>query len=575
MNLQQALKTHFGFGAFRPYQEAVVRAAVEGKDVLAVMPTGAGKSLTFQLPALVKEGMALVVSPLIALMEDQVHQLGQKGIRTAETITGRTSPAEADAILARARTGELKLLYVAPERLTSQRFQEAAARLPLSYLVVDEAHCVSEWGHNFRADYRQIRLCAERLGRPPIIAVTATATPAVRRDIVQNLGLENAVEVIGDFDRPNLCWRVVEATRSRKDGEVLRLVKSKPRSAAIVYVPSRKLAESVAGMLADAGVKASFYHAGLSGDMREERQRAFRDGDSQVMCATIAFGMGVHKDDVRQVIHYAMPRSLEAYYQEAGRAGRDGEPAECVLLYSRGDLQYLYGRIDEAYPEKGLLRKIQIAAVRNGLRELADEQDDKQESFTLGLSALLEAGYLTGNPVDGYQPGKGGDEGARALRWLDRHRKLELDRLFRVRDYGEAEGCRTAVLVGYFGQEMERCGHCDVCLDEVAAPVRGGKQKKRPPAEKARAAAPAGAQVLSAVDHDLYEKLRGWRLALAKEWGVPAYQIMNDKTLREVALFKPQDRDTFLLVLGLGEKKWEAFGRELTQFLRGQVQHEG
>jgi RecQ family ATP-dependent DNA helicase len=529
---------------------------LEGRDVLGILPTGAGKSLTFQLPALILEGITLVVSPLIALMDDQVAQLATKGIHSAAAISSRASSAEVDDILAAAESGKLSLLYVAPERLTSARFTHWVQRLPLSRLVVDEAHCVSEWGHNFRPDYRRIRDFRTLLPSIPVAALTATATPVVRRDIVSNLGLKSPEMVVGDFDRPNLSWKVTEAHTSGKLGAIRRALGQLSAGSAIVYTPSRASAEKTAAYLSEHGYRAAPYHAGLPMNLREQTQRQFQEGNIQVVCATIAFGMGVHKDDVRHVIHYAMPRSLEAYYQEAGRAGRDGLEAECTLLYSRGDLRYSHQRIEEAYPDRELLRKIQLAAVKNELRTLVEQEGAAQDAFALGLSALTETGYLEGNAIDGYAPGKGGDQGARAIQWLERHRRAELDRLYKVRDYAETDGCRSKVLVGYFGQALDGCGHCDGCVAPKAKPMP--------------ASAPVTVTVAAAwtADHqEVYEQLRSWRWQLAQSWGVPAFHIMSDKVLKEAARVKPLDKESFLGVSGLGEKKWEAFGRDLVRFL--------
>ena len=557
---RESLRRLFGFEAFRPHQEDIVQAALDGRDTVGVLPTGAGKSLTFQLPALMRDGLTLVVSPLIALMEDQVHQLGTKGITAAACLTSRTSQGEWQQIREAILAGDIRLLYVAPERLPSPRFHAELANIPIRTLVVDEAHCVSEWGHSFRPDYRRIADARTSLGNPPVLALTATATPGVRDDIVRNLALRNAERIVGDFDRPNLHWQVFPANGRKKLGAIDSLLRAdRGEGSSIVYAPSRAATETVAEYLSSRGHRAVFYHAGLSGDERERRQTAFQSGEVDVICATIAFGMGVHKDDVSHVIHYGMPRSLEAYYQEAGRAGRDGKPAKCTLLYSRSDLRLLHQRIEDAYPDRDVLRRVQVAAVRNELRSLSAEMSDATDQFALGLSALLETGYLTGNAMDGYVPGEGGDRGARAVRWLDRHRRAELNRLYAVRDYAETEGCRTRILVGYFGQELGECDHCDGCCGG-SSPV----ESVQPISRKATKAVTM--QPLSTEAQARFERLRAWRVELARQWEVPAFHIMNDKTMRIVADSVPTSREAFLAIPGLGEKKWEAFGRDLTAF---------
>lgn len=566
-DLHAALKQYFGFNAFRPHQEDIVTAALAGENVLGVLPTGAGKSLTFQLPALMQDGLSLVISPLVALMEDQVAQLESKGITTAACCTARTSRGEWEAILAAVRAGEKKLLYVAPERLGTARFHEDIQGIEIRRLVIDEAHCVSEWGHNFRPDYRRIRDFHAMLGDVPVLALTATATPAVRRDILSNLALRKPVGITGDFDRPNLKWEVIETAPSRKIEIMEELLGGLGEGSAIVYATSRKKTESIAEALRGAGFRANYYHAGLPGSEREKRQRAFQAGEMQVMVATIAFGMGVHKDDVRHVIHDSMPRSLEAYYQEAGRAGRDGHPARCTLLYSRGDLRFLHQSIEDSYPDKGALRQIQVAAVKGELDQLADQSDMNQDTLALGLSALRETGYLEGNAVEGYAAiRRSADEGARAMAWLSKHRKATLDRLYAVRGYAESDGCRSKGLLAYFGQKLERCEHCDHCEGTRRRPVEARSRKKSRTKESAFFEDRMQAVEPVLMDHDAknrFEHLRNWRIELAREWGVPAYQIMNDKTLRYVAANPPCNQASFIAIPGLGEKKWEAFGSSL------------
>jgi ATP-dependent DNA helicase RecQ len=336
------LRTHFGHQDYRDRQEQIVEAVLDGHDVLAVMPTGSGKSLTYQLPAIVLPGTTLVVSPLISLMKDQVDELNRRGIRSGAlhsmlTADGRYS------VLSAARAGRLRLLYVAPERFASDQFLRLLGELPIARFVVDEAHCVSEWGHDFRPDYRRLADAAarcqasDRAGRrPPIAAFTATATPEVRDDIIALLGLEQPQVLVAGFDRPNIYLRVERVeNEEEKDARLPHLVRGRR---ALVYAATRKSAEAAASVLNASGVKASAYHAGLKEDVRTRVQDTFARGALPVVCATNAFGMGIDRPDVDAVVHYAIPGSLEAYYQEIGRAGRDGRAANATLLWDPADV---------------------------------------------------------------------------------------------------------------------------------------------------------------------------------------------------------------------------------------------
>ena len=335
------LKQRFGFDSFRPGQEAIVRDILDGRDVLAIMPTGGGKSLCFQLPALLRSGVCIVVSPLIALMQDQVRQLQDNGIE-ATFINSSLDRQEIARRFAKLERGDLKLLYVAPERLLQAEFEgEVMPRLQathgISSLVVDEAHCVSEWGHDFRPEYRQLHRLRTRFANVPIAAFTATATERVRQDIVRQLALREPRIHVASFNRPNLYYAVRPKTKATY-AEMLGLARDKG-GAGIVYCLSRKRVDELAERLQNDGVRALPYHAGLEADTRRENQEAFIRDDAQVMVATIAFGMGINKPDVRWVLHYDLPKTLEGYYQESGRAGRDGEPARCILYFGAGDIR--------------------------------------------------------------------------------------------------------------------------------------------------------------------------------------------------------------------------------------------
>ena len=388
--LQLALRERFALEEFRPGQREVIENVLQGRDVLCVMPTGGGKSLCYQLPALLLPGLTLVVSPLIALMKDQVDSLVQRGVR-ATLLNSTLDASEQHARILEIEAGHYDLVYVAPERFRSGRFVEAMARVKPSLLAVDEAHCISEWGHDFRPDYAKIGLARKKLGMLPCIALTATATDLVRRDIAVQLDLRDHAQFVTGFDRPNLTYAVVEARRDADKLAALARVFEQSPGSAIVYASSRARCEAVAQFLTrELKREAVVYHAGLSRDERTSAQERFMGGEAEVVVATNAFGMGVDKPDIRAVVHFNMPGTLEAYYQEAGRAGRDGLPARCVLLYAPGDrmLQELF--IDNEYPPPDAVYK-----VYDYLRKLNDDPIEKtqyeikaESGIDLGESAI-------------------------------------------------------------------------------------------------------------------------------------------------------------------------------------------
>jgi len=398
---RSALRTHFGFDDFREGQDEVIAAVLAGDDAIVVMPTGGGKSLCFQLPALMREGPTVVISPLIALMKDQVDALAERKI-PATFVNSSIGFEEQTARIRGLRRGDFKLVYVAPERFRSDRFVEALRETSVSLFAVDEAHCISHWGHDFRPDYLRLADAARRLGRPQIVALTATATAEVRSDIASNLGIESARHFIAGFDRPNLALRVVHtATEKEKLRQAADVVRA-ARASGIVYVATRKSVDSVVNKLKASGINAAGYHAGLSDGARASTQEKFMASELDAIVATNAFGMGIDKRDIRFVIHYHMPGSIEAYYQEVGRAGRDGEPAECTLFFNYADTRFQQFFIDGAYPPPDFILDVYRAVVRLGkgrhdvsARDLAERAGLKNDMAVSSALYILErAGHI-------------------------------------------------------------------------------------------------------------------------------------------------------------------------------------
>ena len=466
--LQEILERTFGFPSFRPHQEEVCRSVVDGQDVLLVMPTGSGKSLCYQLPALARPGVALVISPLIALMEDQVAKLARLGLRAERIHSGRARDSSRQ-VCRDYLAGALDLLFVAPERLGVRGFPELLGRGQLALVAVDEAHCISHWGHDFRPDYRMIR---ERLPRQgaPVIALTATATPLVQDDIVRQLGLEQARRHIHGFRRDNIAVEVVEIPPSRRAAAVERVLSDAERRPAIVYVPSRKEAEQLAERLAAAGLRAGAYHAGLGAARRDQVQAAFLGGDLEVIVATIAFGMGVDKPDVRSVVHTAMPGTIEGYYQEIGRAGRDGQPSRAILLCSYADRRTHEYFLERDYPEPERLAGIHdrlgsTPQPKARLREaLGFDPDD--ETFDTALAKLWLHGGALVTPEETVR--RGPERWRRTYTEQREHRREQLALMGR---YVELPACRMLRLVQHFGDQEDSgapCGQCDVCAPDAS-----------------------------------------------------------------------------------------------------------
>lgn len=495
MNINQTLKQYFGYDSLRTGQEELINGILAGHDVLGIMPTGAGKSLCYQLPALMLKGITLVISPLISLMSDQVKALNQAGVHAAY-INSSLTENQIRMAISYASQGRYKIIYVAPERLNTPRFLDFACNADISMLTVDEAHCISQWGQDFRPSYLEIAGFLTRLPRRPIVsAFTATATERVKNDIVASLGLNNPVTMVTGFDRPNLFFRVVTRKGgSQKDNSIINYVKKHEDESGIIYCATKKNVDKLYTLLNEQGISAGRYHAGLSNDERKQNQEDFTYDRIRVMVATNAFGMGIDKSNVRYVLHYNMPQSLEYYYQEAGRAGRDGEEAECVLFFSKQDIMI----------NKFLLQNKALAGdVASDMQKTANDQ-----------------------------------------------RKLQ-----QMINYCETDKCLREFILSYFGDTTpcicNKCSNCVVVEDEEEETyVETGKKRKK-------AAQLAGLNELGAA---LFEKLRSVRTELAAEKSVPPYIICSDKTLKDMCAKLPRDKEQLADVYGMGEQKIQNYG---------------
>ena len=495
MNINQTLKQYFGYDSLRTGQEELINGILAGHDVLGIMPTGAGKSLCYQLPALMLKGITLVISPLISLMSDQVKALNQAGVHAAY-INSSLTENQIRMALSYASQGRYKIIYVAPERLNTPRFLDFACNADISMLTVDEAHCISQWGQDFRPSYLEITGFLTRLPRRPIVsAFTATATERVKNDIVASLGLNNPVTMVTGFDRPNLFFRVVTRKGgSQKENSIINYVKKHEDESGIIYCATKKNVDKLYTLLNEQGISAGRYHAGLSNDERKQNQEDFTYDRIRVMVATNAFGMGIDKSNVRYVLHYNMPQSLEYYYQEAGRAGRDGEEAECVLFFSKQDIMI----------NKFLLQnKASAGDVASDMQKTANDQ-----------------------------------------------RKLQ-----QMINYCETDKCLREFILSYFGDTTpcicNKCSNCVVVEDEEEETyVETGKKRKK-------AAQLAGLNELGAA---LFEKLRSVRTELAAEKSVPPYIICSDKTLKDMCAKLPRDKEQLADVYGMGEQKIQNYG---------------
>ncbi len=604
--LRPLLKQYFGFSSFRPLQEEIIHDVLAGRDVFAVLPTGGGKSLCFQLPALARPGLTVVVSPLIALMKDQVDALQAAGV-AATFLNSTLAAGESRPRLRGLHNGEFRLLYVAPERLMLSGFAEDLQQWNVNLFAIDEAHCISEWGHDFRPEYRQIAGLREKFPDVPMLALTATATERVRRDIEAQLRLRSPRCYVASFNRPNLTYRVSAKVGSYE--QIRNFIRGRGRESGIIYCQARKTAEQLAGKLAADGIPAAPYHAGLDPAARSQNQEAFLRDEVRVVCATIAFGMGINKPNVRFVIHYDLPKNIEGYYQETGRAGRDGLPSECLLLFSPGD-RIKYGRFIDEKPDP---KEREIA--RAQLEQIVHyaEAASCRRAFLLGYfgekfgapvsdparpdSRLKHAGAETGAPNCGgcdncLAPRQTWDGTLAAQKFLSCVYRIREKSGFgvgvqhvvevlcgaeteKVRKFGHETLSTYGIGQehnraewGAVGRELVRLGFLFQNPDkfnilELTDAGRAALKSRQPVTLTRPVAAPATQKHRAgeiACDEALFEQLRALRKQLADDRGVPSYIIFSDVALRQMARFYPANDREFSRISGVGEKKQREFG---------------
>ncbi len=588
------LKKVFGYTSFRPFQQEIIERLINGEDLFVLMPTGGGKSLCYQLPALHRPGVAIVVSPLISLMKDQVDALTAAGVRAA-SYNSSLSEGESKQTLAHLHAGQLDLLYIAPERLMSEAFLERLRVIEIALFAIDEAHCVSQWGHDFRPEYRQLSRLRERLPGPPIIALTATAEPHTQKDILRGLNLPQARAFITGFDRPNIRYTVVDKVKPAT--QLKEFLSHRRQQSGIVYALSRKRVETVAADLVKAGVKAAAYHAGLPPGRRQEVQDAFQRDEILVVVATVAFGMGIDKSNVRFVVHYDIPKNIESYYQETGRAGRDGLPSEALLLFGYGDIAIARGLIEQSGNAERRRIELQRLSSIIGFGEAQTcrrrlllgyfgeqvgddcgncdiclsppETIEVTEDARKALSCVYRVGqrYGMGHVIE-------------VLRGSQNQRLLQLghDRLSTYgigRDKGQdywGALLRHLVQQGYLKQDLDNFSV--LSLTENARPLLKGEttlsipKPRTKPQPTARGASRKRETPPLSYDQFLFAHLRALRKKLADQEGVPPFVIFSDATLIEMAATRPQDHDALLTINGVGLHKLEHYGDQFLAVIR-------
>ncbi len=581
-DLHETLRSTFGFTGFRGRQEAVVQRVLAGEHACALMPTGAGKSLCYQLPALVRRGTGIVISPLIALMHDQIRAARAMGIRAASMTSADSDNVRTAAAL---RAGELDLLYVAPERATTPGFAALLEQADIALFAIDEAHCVSEWGHDFRPDYRQLRPLLDRFADIPRLALTATADEVTRRDILVQLGIPEEGLIVAGFDRENIRYAI--SARTGLSQQIGALLARNP-GPGIVYASSRKQVEDIASRIAQGGRAVGFYHAGLDPAERARVQQAFVQSDEMVMVATIAFGMGIDKPDVRFVIHAGLPKSIEAYYQETGRAGRDGDPAEAQMFWSPNDFAKARLWLAETETSRQPSEKARLDALAAFVeapscrRAILLSHFGENPNRTCGncdncldppavlevteiAQKLLSAVYRTGQSF-----GLGHIEKVLLGREDERVRQRGHDRLsvFGILGEHEAPLLRPVMRNLTAHGVLVATDHGGLALGDRAKAVLAGEQEiviAKPPAKK------SGARYRKVANPDgdpLFEALRAKRKAIASERSIPAYIIFHDSVLRDMAAERPTTMRALGEIAGIGAKKLETFGEDFCAVIR-------
>ncbi len=595
---QETLKKIFGYDAFRLHQQEIVEGVIGGEDAFVLMPTGGGKSLCYQIPALHRRGVGIVVSPLISLMKDQVDSLKAYGVKAA-FYNSSLGATEARRVLARLHGGELDLLYIAPERLMSREFLDRLADIPIALFAIDEAHCISQWGHDFRPEYRQLGRLRGVFPHIPLIALTATAEAHTRQDILERLGLQEARCYISGFDRPNIRYTVLE--KRKPFSQLTTFLQPRYKAAGIVYCLSRQRVEKVAGALTEAGFRAAPYHAGLAAGARKKVQEEFLRDDIRIIVATVAFGMGIDKSNIRYVVHYDIPKNIESYYQETGRAGRDGLPAEALLLFGYGDIAVARGLIENTHnPERKRVELHKLNAMVSYAEALSCRRRillgyfgesmpgdcgncdicldpprlvDVTEDARKALSCVYRVGqrFGMGHVID-------------VLRGSQKERVLEL-RHDRLSTYGigrdrsqEYWGSLLHHLVHNGFLEQDVGNYSVLKLTDASRPLLRGDQTlamAEPRVKTESASAKDGRKTGRKAKEEslddsaaLFEKLRSLRKELADRAGVPPYVIFSDASLAEMAAFKPDDPEAFLDIHGVGAHKMERYGSYFLEAIR-------